>query len=49
MIDVGGQLFIALPYEQVLMKTVAEQAGVSRALMYRYFPTKREFFAAIFQ
>ncbi|MBB5959762.1 AcrR family transcriptional regulator [Saccharothrix tamanrassetensis] len=47
LIDVGARLFAAKPYEQVLMEDVAERAGVSRALLYRYFPTKRELFAAI--
>lgn len=31
------------------MEDIADQAGVTRRLMYRYFPTKRDFFAAIFQ
>ncbi|GAB2812353.1 TetR/AcrR family transcriptional regulator [Actinocorallia aurea] len=42
-------MFAELPYEAVLMEGVAERAGVSRALMYRYFPSKRDFFAEIFQ
>jgi AcrR family transcriptional regulator len=42
-------MFAAAPYEDVLIEDVAERAGVSRALMYRYFSTKRDFFAAIFQ
>lgn len=45
----GAALFAARPYEDVFMEEVAERAGVSRALMYRYFPGKRDFFAAIFQ
>ncbi|MEU5878807.1 TetR/AcrR family transcriptional regulator [Spirillospora sp. NPDC047279] len=49
LLDIGAALFATRPYEDVLMEDVAERAGVSRALMYRYFPGKREFFAAIFQ
>ena len=30
------------------MDEVAEEAGVSRALLYRYFPGKRELFAAVY-
>jgi AcrR family transcriptional regulator len=45
----GAELFSTLPYEAVSLEDVAERAGVSRALMYHYFPNKRDFFAAIFQ
>lgn len=31
------------------MEDVAQRAGVSRALLYRHFPTKRDLFAAIYQ
>ncbi|KAA2263366.1 TetR/AcrR family transcriptional regulator [Solihabitans fulvus] len=49
LLDVGAQLFAAKPYDDVLMEHVADQAGISRALLYRYFPNKRDLFAAIFQ
>jgi AcrR family transcriptional regulator len=49
LLDIGAQLFARLPYEDVVMTDVATRAGVTRALVYRYFPTKRDFFAAIFQ
>lgn len=49
LLDVGAELFVDLPYEQVLMEDVALRAGVSRALMYHYFPSKGAFFAAIFK
>ena len=45
----GAELFAELPYETVSLEDVADRAGVSRALMYHYFPNKRDFFAAIFQ
>ncbi len=35
------------PYDDVRIDEVAERAGVSRALMYHYFPDKRAFFAAV--
>ncbi|MGK5549549.1 TetR/AcrR family transcriptional regulator [Streptomyces sp. URMC 127] len=49
LLAVGARLFAAHPYEDVLMEDVAAQAGVSRALLYRYFPGKRDLFAAIYQ
>lgn len=48
-IDVGAEQFAARPYEQVHMAEVATVAGISRALVYRYFPTKRDLFAAVYQ
>lgn len=49
LLDHGARLFAALPFEQVLMEDVAERAGVSRALLYRHFRSKRDLFAAIYQ
>jgi len=49
LLDVGVREFAAKPYEDVRMAGVAASAGVSRALVYRYFPTKRDLFAAIYQ
>ncbi|MFI1972081.1 TetR/AcrR family transcriptional regulator [Streptomyces cinnamoneus] len=49
LLAVGAQLFAARPYEEVLMEDVAGQAGVSRALLYRHFPNKRDLFAAVYQ
>lgn len=48
LLDIGTELFAGTPYEDVAMDDVAARAGASRALVYRYFPTKRDFFAAIF-
>lgn len=47
LLALGAELFAALPYDEVHIEDVAEQAGVSRGLMYHYFPTKRAFFAAL--
>ncbi|MFE9403349.1 TetR/AcrR family transcriptional regulator [Streptomyces sp. NPDC006530] len=49
LLDTGARLFAGKPYHDVLMEDVAEQAGVSRALLYRYFPSKHALFAAIYQ
>ncbi len=48
-IEVGAGLFAERRYEFVHMADVAAQAGISRALVYRYFPTKRDLFAAVYR
>jgi AcrR family transcriptional regulator len=47
--DVGVKVFSECAYEDVVMEDVARRANASRALMYHYFPTKSEFFAAIWK
>jgi AcrR family transcriptional regulator len=47
LLSVGARLFSESPYDDVLIERVAEIAGVSRGLLYHYFPTKRDFFAAV--
>jgi AcrR family transcriptional regulator len=49
LMDVGATLFGEYGYDDVLMEDVAQQADASRALMYHYFSTKRDFFAAIWK
>src|SRR5580692_11343254 len=48
-VDVGAGQFATKPYEQVHMADIATAAGISRALVYRYFPTKRDLFAAVYR
>jgi len=47
LLTVGTEVFARRPYDDVWISAVAREAGVSRALLYHYFPGKREFFAAI--
>ncbi|KUN86272.1 TetR/AcrR family transcriptional regulator [Streptomyces griseoruber] len=47
LLSVGARLFSESPYDEVRIERVAEIAGVSRGLLYHYFPTKRDFFAAV--
>lgn len=47
LLTVGARLFSENPYDDVWIEQVAEIAGVSRGLLYHYFPNKRVFFAAV--
>ncbi|MEU3981995.1 TetR/AcrR family transcriptional regulator [Streptomyces sp. NPDC026672] len=47
LLSVGARLFSESPYDDVRIERVAGIAGVSRGLLYHYFPTKRDFFAAV--
>ncbi|MFC7217488.1 TetR/AcrR family transcriptional regulator [Streptomyces polyrhachis] len=47
LLAIGAELFADRPYDEVWIEAVAELADVSRGLLYHYFPTKREFFAAV--
>ncbi|MEH3155534.1 MAG: TetR/AcrR family transcriptional regulator [Gordonia paraffinivorans] len=47
LLDLGVELFALHPYDEVHIERVAELAGVSRGLLYHYFPGKREFFVAL--
>jgi AcrR family transcriptional regulator len=49
LVEVGAALFAERPYDDVAMEEVAQRAGVSRALLYRYFASKRELFAAVYE
>ncbi|WP_099020417.1 TetR/AcrR family transcriptional regulator [Mycolicibacterium palauense] len=47
LLALGAQVFGERPYDDVRIDEIAERAGVSRALMYHYFPDKRAFFAEV--
>ena len=47
LLALGAEIFGQRPYDEVRIDEIAERAGVSRALMYHYFPDKRAFFAAV--
>ncbi|ANZ43566.1 TetR family transcriptional regulator [Lentzea guizhouensis] len=49
LVDVGASLFASKPYDEVAMEEVASRAGISRALLYRHFSSKRDLFAAVHQ
>ncbi|RII18688.1 HTH-type transcriptional repressor KstR2 [Streptomyces sp. YIM 130001] len=48
-LTVAARLFAERSYDDVLMEDVATRAGISRALLYRHFPGKRELFAALYR
>jgi AcrR family transcriptional regulator len=49
LLAVGTAAFGSKAYDEVQIDQIAQEAGVSRALLYHYFPSKRAFFAAIVQ
>lgn len=46
LIDAGAALFGKHAYEELSMREVAQAAGVSKPLLYHYFPSKIELFKA---
>ena len=46
LLEAGARLFTERGYDDVSMSEVAAAAGISKGLLYHYFPGKREFFAA---
>ena len=49
LLDVGRRFFATKPYEAVSIDEIATEAGISRGLLYHYFPSKRKFFLAAMQ
>jgi AcrR family transcriptional regulator len=49
LIDAGSALFAQYAFEEISMRQIAEAAGVSKALLYHYFPNKIELFKAAVQ
>jgi AcrR family transcriptional regulator len=49
LVDAGARAFAELSFDDVTMEDVAHAAGVSRALLYRHFASKRDLFAAVYQ
>jgi AcrR family transcriptional regulator len=49
LLDAGAAMFAQKPYEDVYVEDIAAYAGVSRATLYHYFPSKRDLYVAIFK
>jgi AcrR family transcriptional regulator len=46
LLEVGTELFTKHSFEELSMAQIAREAGISKALLYHYFPSKEEFFKA---
>jgi AcrR family transcriptional regulator len=49
LLDTAAAMFAEKPYDDVMIQDIAVRAGVSRALMYHYFSTKRDVYVALFK
>jgi AcrR family transcriptional regulator len=46
LLDLGERLFTTHAYSELSMARIAREAGISKALLYHYFPSKQAYFAA---
>ena len=46
LLELGGELFARHAYDELSMAKIAREAGISKALLYHYFPSKQAYFAA---
>jgi AcrR family transcriptional regulator len=49
LIALGERLFTSLSYSELSMARIAREAGISKALLYHYFPSKQAYFEATLQ
>src|SRR5919205_3023890 len=49
LLDQGAKLFAKHAYADLSMAKIAREAGISKALLYHYFPSKQDFFVATLQ
>jgi AcrR family transcriptional regulator len=49
LLELGARLFATHSYGELSMATIAREAGISKALLYHYFPSKQDFFVATLQ
>src|SRR3954453_11051836 len=49
LLEEGRSLFTQHPYDELSMATIAREAGISKALLYHYFPSKQAYFIATLQ
>jgi AcrR family transcriptional regulator len=49
LLDLGRSLFTSHPYDELSMAAIAREAGISKALLYHYFPSKQAYFVATLQ
>jgi AcrR family transcriptional regulator len=46
LLELGADLFARHGYEELSMSRIAREAGISKALLYHYFPSKQAYFSA---
>jgi AcrR family transcriptional regulator len=46
LLELGARLFTSHRYSELSMARIAAEAGISKALLYHYFPSKQDFFRA---
>jgi AcrR family transcriptional regulator len=46
LLDAGAQLFARYSYDELSMAKIAREVGISKALLYHYFPSKQAYFQA---
>jgi AcrR family transcriptional regulator len=46
LLDLGLRLFGSKPYDEISIEEIAQLAGMSKGLLYHYFPSKRDFYVA---
>jgi AcrR family transcriptional regulator len=49
LLELGAELFAKHSYAELSMARIAREAGISKALLYHYFPSKQDFFVATLQ
>lgn len=47
LIGIGLQLLASRPIHQITIDEVAASAGISRSLLFHYFPTKQDYYVAV--
>ncbi|GAA2402280.1 TetR/AcrR family transcriptional regulator [Streptomyces glaucosporus] len=47
LIGIGLRLLVTRPIHELSVDEVAAEAGISRGLLFHYFPTKRDYYAAV--
>jgi AcrR family transcriptional regulator len=46
LLELGARLFTEHAYDEISMSQIAREAGISKALLYHYFPSKQDYFVA---
>ena len=46
LLDAGAELFARYSYDELSMAKIAREVGISKALLYHYFPSKQAYFQA---